>query len=49
MKRVTAIFIKNFSSIMSIYRKNTNRNQDNEDLQLGIYIIAIPLLVKDTI
>lgn len=41
MKRVIAICIKNFLSIISIYKKNSSRNQDNKDLQLLIYIIII--------
>ena len=31
---------------MSIYGKNVNRNQDNKDLQLNVYIIAIFLPKK---
>ena len=34
---------------MSIYRKNVNENQDNKDLQLDAFILAIFLLNKDTI
>lgn len=49
MKRGAIILIKIFLKIMSIYEKNSNRNQDNKDLLLGIYIIAIFLLKKNTI
>ena len=49
MKRVAAIITKNFLSIMSFYEKNVNDNQNNKDLQLGIYIIIIFLLIKDII
>ncbi len=49
VKRVATIFIKNFLSIISIYGKNVNGNQDNKDLQLDAYIITIFLPEKDTI
>lgn len=38
-KKATIIFIKNFSSIIFIYKKNVNKNQNNKNLQLDIFII----------
>lgn len=32
MNKITPIYIKNFPYIMSIDRKNRNRNQNNKDL-----------------
>ena len=32
MPKAVVIFIKNFLSIMFIYRKNIDENQDNKDL-----------------
>ena len=49
MTKANGIFIKNFLSIMFIYKKNVDGNQDNEDLQLAACIIAILLLVKGII
>ena len=49
MIKAVSIFIKNFLSIIFIYRKNVNENRDNKDLQLVLGIIAIFLLVKSII
>ena len=49
IKKADDIFIKNFLSIIFIYRKNIDRNRDNKDLQLATCIVAILLLMKGII